>query len=259
MRIAILTAQEPLYLPAFFEEFLQRRGRDVVGVFPCRPVYKGQTTFSMLKRYIRTFGIANAFRLAWRVLGAKLKNFLGGRQGQKRYYSVEAVASHYGIPVETPSDVNAPEFLERLRRNNVDLILSVSCPQIFKEELIKLPCKGCLNIHGADLPEYRGIMPSFWMLANGLTEAAVTIFFVNTGIDTGQVAGKRRFPILPEDTLHSLIVRSKHQACELALEVLDQIESGTVQPTALVAKGSYFSWPTREAYARFRSRGRRLW
>ncbi len=258
MRIAILTVDEPLYLPAFFERFLSKRAKDVAGVFICEPVYKNQTKLTMLKRYLKTFGLWNTFVLTWQVLWAKFKDKLRIGYRRRCFASVAAAARYYGVPTDCPVDVNSPKFLEQLQSMGVDLILSVSCPQIFKDDLICLPARGCLNIHGADLPAYRGIMPSFWMLANDEKQAGVTIFYVNTGIDTGDVAGKRLFPILPEDTLDSFIIRAKQEACDLALEVLEKIEAGTVEQTPLEGQGSYFGWPTREAYMKFRKLGRRL-
>jgi folate-dependent phosphoribosylglycinamide formyltransferase PurN len=224
VKIAILTANEPLYLPAFFERFLARRAGDVAAVAVCAPVYSKQSRFTMLKRYVKAFGVWNAVRLARRVVGAKVKDALGIGRRRRRFYSVEAAARCCGVPVWHPDDVNAPAFRERLREAGVDLILSVSCPQIFKEDLIALPEQGCLNLHGADLPAYRGIAPSFWMLAKGETQAGVTIFRVGAGIDTGDVLGKRRFPIRPDDTLDSFIRRAKREACDLALETLDRID-----------------------------------
>ncbi len=259
MRIAILTADEPLFLPAFFDRFLAQRAGDVAGIFICEPVYKNYTKYTMFKRYVKTFGLWNAICLAWRVALAKVKDALRIGIKKRRFSSVCSAGRFYNVPVQFPEDVNAPEFIEQLKSLEVDLILSVSCPQLFKEELISLPEKGCLNIHGADLPKYRGIMPSFWMLANGEKQAGVTIFFVNADIDTGDVAGKRLFPILPEDTLESFIIRSKRQACDLALETLEKIEAGTVPRAPTRSEGSYFGWPTREAYLRFRKQGRKLW
>jgi len=259
VRIAILTANEPLYLPAFFDRFLARRAGDVAAVAVCSPVYSKQSRFTMLRRYVKAFGLWNAARLTWRVVGAKVKNALGLGRRHRGFYSVEAAARYYGRPVWHPEDVNAPEFLGRLREAGADLILSVSCPQIFKEDLIALPENGCLNLHGADLPAYRGIAPSFWMLAKGEEQAAVTIFYVNAGIDTGEVLGKRRFPIRPDDTLDSFIRRAKREACDLALETIDRIEAGTVEATPLQGAGSYYGFPTRDGYREFRRRGRRLW
>jgi methionyl-tRNA formyltransferase len=238
---------------------LGRRAKDVVGLFACEPVYKNQTKFTMFRRYVHSFGVWNAMRLAVKVIAAKVRNLLRIGFKDRRFFSVAAVAAYYGVPLFRPRDVNAKEFLGQLASMGVEVILSVSCPQIFKGKLISLPARGCLNLHGADLPNYRGLMPSFWMLANGEEQAGVTLFYVNAGIDTGDVAGKRIFPILPTDTLDSFIRRSKQEACDLALEVLEAIEAGTVTRTPLEGEGSYFGWPTREAYRRFRQRGRRLW
>src|SRR6202043_837367 len=93
------------------------------------------------------------------------------------------------------SDVNALEFLYQLRKEKTELLVSVSCPQIFRCALIDLPPKGILNIHGAILPQYRGVMPSFWMLANGERQAGVSIYFVNEEIDAGELCGQEVFAI----------------------------------------------------------------
>jgi methionyl-tRNA formyltransferase len=254
MRIAVLTTDDPFYLPAFFDRLLEKRGGDVACVYVCAPVYKGETRLSMVRKYARTFGWCNAVRLARRVLRAKVGSAL--RLG---LWSVADACRRHGVASEPCENVNAEAFRRTLEEQGVDVILSVSCPQIFRKKLIELPRLGCLNIHGADLPEYRGVMPSFWMLADGLEQAAVTIFYVNAGVDTGDVAGKRRFPIEPADSLDSFLRRSKREACDLALETLDRIENDGITPEPLVGEGSYFGWPARADYERFRRAGRRLW
>ena len=259
MKIAVLTCYEPFYLPAFYHRFLARRAKDVVGVFCCTPIYKNQTLFSQARCFAGAFGIWNAVRLVIRVATAKLKGLIGLGRRRGRFYSVTRAVRHHGVHVEYIHDVNTQAFHQRLREFGADLILSVSCPQIFKKELIELPALGCLNIHGADLPNYRGLMPSFWMMADGLKEAGVTIFYVNAGIDTGDVIGKRKFPIFPDDTLHTFLIRAKREACDLAMETLDSIERGTVEPVPLEGEGCYRSYPTRETYQRFRELGYHLW
>ncbi len=258
MRIAILTADETIYVPAFFDRFLAQRASDVAGIFICNLVYNKQSKLTMVKKYMKTFGVVNTISMALQVTIAKIKDRLGIGFKSRKFTSVASAAKYYNVPAFFPANVNTSEFHDQLRSMDVDTILSVSCPQIFKDELISLPANGCLNLHGADLPEYRGIMPSFWMLANDEKQAGVTIFFVNAGIDTGDVAGKELFPILEDDTLDSFIIRAKQKACDLALDVLDQIEAGTVERTPLEGKGSYYGWPTREAYLRFRKLGRKM-
>jgi methionyl-tRNA formyltransferase len=138
--------------------------------------------------------------------------------------------------------------------------VSVSCPQIFKRRLLEIPSLAFLNVHGAPLPHYRGVMPSFWLLANQESKAAVSVHFVDEKIDAGDLCGQSSFDVLPGETLDQFLRRSKKVAAGLLLEVLEQVENGSVTRTPLdLTQGSYYQWPTRRDVQRFRRAGRRLW
>ncbi len=249
MKIIFLTTDDPIYLPAFFERVLSERGDETEAVYLVPPLYKGQTPARAAWRYYRTFGFRAATGLAVRVARSKF-----------RRESIEDVCKRHGVHYGTAEDVNSPGFLDGLRAIAPDIVVSVSCPQIFKKNLINVPSFGCLNIHGAVLPHYRGVLPSFWMLANGEKEAGVTIHFIVEKIDAGDVVGQRVFEILPDESLDAFIRRSKAIAAELFLDVLRKIEDGTLTREPLVmAEGSYFSWPDRDAVKRFREAGRTVW
>jgi methionyl-tRNA formyltransferase len=249
VRIVFLAADDPIYLPDLFERVLAERAPDVAAVFAVPPLYKGQSTAQAAWRYFRTFGMGATLGLTRRIVAVR-------RQG----VSIRAVCGRHGVVYGECADVNAAEFLQELRELRCDVIVSVSCPQIFQRDLIDLPELGLLNIHGAILPAYRGVMPSFWMLANGEQQAGVTIFFVNEDIDAGDVCGQREFEIDPDDTLDRFLVRSKSVAAELLLDVLRDLERGAVRREPIdLSAGSYYSWPTRDAVARFRARGKQLW
>jgi methionyl-tRNA formyltransferase len=247
LNIVFLTTDDPLYLPAFFDRVLATRGDAAVFVVP--PLYKDQTAPDAAWRYFRTFGFGATRALASRALRAKI-----------RRQSISRVCERHGVPCESIRDVNDPTFLARLREMQAELVVSVSCPQIFRQPLIDLPPRGCLNVHGAVLPGYRGIMPSFWMLANDEKQAGISIFFVNQDIDAGDLCGQRIFEVHSQETLDQFLRRSKAVAADLLLSVLGEIEHGTASRTPLdLSKGSYYSWPDREAVRRFRAAGRRLW
>lgn len=249
VKIIFLTTDDPLYLPTFFERVLKKYGGQTQTVYIVPPLYKGQTPLQAAWRYYRTFGREGLVGLAGGLLRVKIQ-----RQ------SLAAVCNNHEVAYGLIRDVNEPEFLAHLRTMAPDVIVSVSCPQLFKKPLIELPSSGCLNVHGAILPHYRGIMPSFWMLANGEKLAGVSIYFMNEKIDAGDLCGQRIFDIFPNETLDGFLQRSKAIAAELLLEVLQKIENGTVtrQPLNL-AEGSYYSWPNPDAAKRFRAAGRRLW
>jgi methionyl-tRNA formyltransferase len=250
MNISFLTTDEPLFLPNFFEHVLPAlSGRHAVSVFSAPPLYKGQSSAHAARRYFASFGAAATIQLTARLLRAKL-----ARQ------SIESACRRTGVAYALIADVNAPDFLDRLRRESVELLVSVSCPQIFRRALIDLPPKGILNIHGAILPHYRGVLPSFWMLANGEPQAGVSIYFVNEAIDAGELCGQEVFPISADESLEEFILRSKAIGADLLLRTIGAIERGNIEPRPLdLARGSYYPWPDAKAVQRFRAAGRRLW
>ena len=244
-----LTTDDPLYLPVFFDRVLRERAAETQAVYVVPPLYRRQSALQAAWRYAQTFGMVAAAHLAVRILLSVL-----------RRRSVAGVCRRHGVPCRAVEDVNAPEFLEELKGKGAEILISVSCPQIFKKPLIELPPGGILNIHGAILPQYRGVLPSFWMLANGEKQAGVSIYYVDTRIDAGELCGQRVYDIPPDQTLDGFLRRSKEIAAELLLEVLDRITRGQVTRRALnLAEGSYYSWPDPAAVRKFRSAGRRLW
>jgi methionyl-tRNA formyltransferase len=248
MNVVFLTANDPIYLPPLFDRVLAVHGR-TSSVFVVPPLYKDQTAAQAAWRYFRTFGLRATWTLMARTLRSKIR---------KR--SVASVCERHGVLCEPIGDVNDPAFLDRLRALKTEVIVSVSCPQIFKRPLIELPKRGCLNVHGAVLPQYRGIMPSFWMLANDEKQAGVSIFYVNDDVDAGELCGQQTFEIRTGESLDEFLSRSKAVAADLILTVLADIESGSVSRTPLdLSRGSYYSWPDRKAVRRFQATGHRLW
>jgi methionyl-tRNA formyltransferase len=249
VRLAFLAADDPIYLPDFFEGVLTEFASSTDTVYLVPPLYKGQTARAAAWRYYRTFGVAAVMSLVKRLIRVKVSR-----------RSIERVCRRHGVRHAVAADVNAPEFVAELAHRDIDVIVSVSCPQIFKRDMLRTPTLGCLNVHGALLPRYRGIMPSYWMLANGEGEAGVTVYFMNEDIDAGDIAGQRKFEIRATDTLDQFLQRSKRVAAELVTDVLHQIEHGTVTRRPMdVSEGSYFSWPDRASVRRFLASGRRLW
>ncbi|NOZ26040.1 MAG: hypothetical protein GXO94_08140 [Nitrospirae bacterium] len=259
MRIVFLSPDEPFYLPEFYRYVIEHLSPDHdIRVIMVPPVYKNTTKFDLVMRYARTFGLKEAAVLSWRVLRFKAMDLLFGGNGRS-FYSMKAVFKRYGIPYLYEVDVNSKRNLDRLRAWGTDLVISISCPQIFKKELIGLPPKGCLNLHGSILPDYRGVMPSFWVLANNEREAGSTLFFVNEKIDAGDVLVQRRFPVLADDTLESFIRRSKRIGAEMVVEGVEKIARNDFETYSLdMSRGNYYGWPEREDVKRFLVNGRRF-
>lgn len=175
------------------------------------------------------------------------------------FYSVHAVAQYHRTPLFPTVSINNQEFLRTLKTLAPDVIVSVNASQIFKQPLLTLPPLGCINVHGAPLPKYRGRLPSFWALFNGERETGVTVHFMNEELDDGPILLQRPVPIVPGETQHSLIVKTKRIGAELLLEALDRLEKGPI--TTLPndrSQATYYSFPTPEDGKKFRRLGLRF-
>lgn len=258
MKIAILIVDEPIYLPVFIRKFLTERAADTIGVFKVKPLYKKESSFQAAIKYLKTFGIWATIHLTLRVIWQMVGDRLPGHL--KRDHSVQSVCDDFGITCVDVKNVNSPEFIEHLRKSDLDIIVSVSVPQIFKKDLISLPKVACLNIHGSILPEYKGIMPSFWVLANDEKRTGVSIFEVNAGIDTGDIVGQAVYDIVPGISQDELIKKSKILACDLLLALIKKYETGTVSKVQFDPnQGNYYKWPTPEDVKKLKKNGYRLW
>jgi methionyl-tRNA formyltransferase len=172
---------------------------------------------------------------------------------------VRSVARAHGVPSSRAEDVNAPAFLDRLEALSPDLVISVTCLQILRQRLLELPRLGCINVHSALLPDYRGMLPTFWVLANAERQTGVTVHYMTPGIDGGDIIAQDTIPITSDDTLRSLMRKCKSAAADLIVDVVNRFEAGpvSVRPN-LPDDGSYFSFPSKDDVARFRALGRKV-
>jgi methionyl-tRNA formyltransferase len=258
MRIAIVTQDEPFYLPAFLERIAQARGKDVVAMIILKPF--DEKLLDTVRRAYNLYGpwefLIYGFRFVWLKAMNVVSRFLplGGP------WSAADVARRHGIPVYRPENINVPAFLAVLSQEiQPDIIVSVAASQIFKKDILALPRYGCINVHTAPLPRYRGMLPTFWVLLNGEKETAVTVHYMTERLDDGDIIRQEPVPILADDTLDSLIRRTKRFGAEALLQALEDIEQGKVvcKPND-ASQATYFSFPTRKDAQRFRALGRRF-
>jgi len=248
MRVVFVTPEEPSVMPVFFGKVIPRLGDEVAAVAVVSPIYKRSSWLRQAKRFAASFG--------WRAFAVEAAHY-ALEKAERR--SVKGIARSHDVPVLTPPDVNAPDFLDEVRRIGPDLIVSVSCPQVFGEELLGLPRLGCINVHSSLLPAYRGMLPTFWVLAQGETGTGVTVHHMSAGIDEGAILAQREIPIASDETLQTLMRTSKAVAADLVLETIERFREGPLPGRPNPAdEGSYFSFPAREDVARFRSLGRRM-
>lgn len=143
------------------------------------------------------------------------------------FRSVAGLARHYGIPVYTPESVNSPEWIERIRSWEPDLIFSFYYRNMIREEILNIPRLGAFNMHGSLLPKYRGRVPINWAVLHGEKETGVTLHHMVKSADAGDIVDQETVPIGYEDTSQDVFNKCV-KAARLVLErQLDSITRGT--------------------------------
>jgi len=258
MRIFVITQEEALHLPRFLDTFLAARGHDVCGLVILPELMPRTSWRQTLRDHLALYGVTGFLKL---LIVYGVRRVLGTIQRWvpiPGVHAVGGVARRHGVPLYETQSVNAPTFLAKLEQLAPDVVVSINASQKFGARLLALPRRGCINVHGALLPRYRGRLPSFWVLANGEPETGATVHFMNADLDDGPIIRQGRVDIVPTDTQHDVIRKTKALGCRLLLEALDLIEADRVVVFANDRRqATYYSFPTPEVARRVRAaRGR---
>jgi methionyl-tRNA formyltransferase len=115
------------------------------------------------------------------------------------FESVRELAKLHEIPYLT-NDINEPENVELLLSIAPDFILSFYYRNMIKREVLEIPSKGALNLHGSYLPKYRGRVPVNWVVINGETETGATLHYMVEKPDAGDIVDQEKVEINFTDT-----------------------------------------------------------
>ncbi len=258
-RTLIITQEDCLYLPQFLDTVLRQRRRNVVGITILPSLMPKQTWSSTARDHLSLYGPIPFLKQGLRYASRRVLGMLSERIPLPGYYSVAATATAHGLEQVPTKNVNATEYQDRLRAMNLDLIISINASQKFRSPLLALPRLGCINVHGALLPRYRGRLPSFWVLANGEAETGTTVHFMNEELDDGPILLQERVPIEPTDTQDTLIRKTKTLGARLLVEAIHRLEQGSIATLPNDRnEATYYSFPTAQDGRRLRQLGRRF-
>lgn len=159
----------------------------------------------------------------------------------KWYSGVDKVAYKYNLPLYEEENINSKKFLNKIRKESIDLIVSSNFNQILKKEIINLPKRGCINMHASLLPKYRGRAPINWAMINGEKETGVTVHFLEEGIDTGNIIIQEKIKIEDDDYIEDVLEKVKEKYPLVLIKAINLLQDydfkGKEQD---LQKGSYY-------------------
>jgi methionyl-tRNA formyltransferase len=143
---------------------------------------------------------------------------------------VKQAAVAAGLPLLEPSSGRDPELPAQLAAFGADIGCSCAFGYLLPPEVLAAFPNGIVNLHFSLLPAYRGAAPVQRALLEGAPVTGVTTFVIDHGMDTGPMLLAAEVPIDTGEDAGALTARLAEVAGRLAVETLDALESGQVQP-----------------------------
>jgi len=253
MKIVIITQNDPFYLADNLRYLIRilPSHSTIVGcvVNDASPFGKKETFLQKAKKTFEVFGLAFFIHYSVKFI----KNKFDSTKKVNRVLKINNIPK-----IVLEKNINHKESIEKIDEYKPDLLISILGNQIFKEQIIKLAPKGCLNLHTALLPKYRGLMPTFWVMKNDEKFSGVSVFYVDNGIDSGPIIVQEKV-VIGDRTQQELIIHTKKIGMELIARAVDLIENNTVKIIENDAsQKSYFSFPAKEDVKMFKAMGKRF-
>ena len=117
-------------------------------------------------------------------------------------------------------------IFNKIQEYKPDLIIVISWSQIIPQRIIELPKLGCVGLHYSLLPKRRGGAPLNWALIDGLEKSGITLFYMDKGIDTGDIIAQKSFKIHYTDTVLDLLNKILILAPKLISKNLRKLKFG---------------------------------
>lgn len=134
------------------------------------------------------------------------------------------------------------DFIKSLKP---DLIWITDFRYIIPQKIIELPKIGTVNIHPSLLPRYRGRAAINWALINGESEFGLSVHYVDTGVDTGDIIVQERIEITETDYISDLLIKCYPIYFKITKKVLSMFSNNQIVRIPQIGEPSIF--PARTA------------
>jgi methionyl-tRNA formyltransferase len=132
-----------------------------------------------------------------------------------------------GISVLQPPRMKDPQAYDQMVALNPDLAVLAFVTDIVPGKVLAVPKLGAICYHPSILPKYRGASAINWAVINGERESGLTIFWVDEGIDTGDILLQKRVEIGPNETTGEVYFNKLYPlGVEAVLMAVDLVAQG---------------------------------
>tara|TARA_R110002072_G_scaffold1989_2_gene16433 strand:+ start:153809 stop:154696 length:888 start_codon:yes stop_codon:yes gene_type:complete len=120
------------------------------------------------------------------------------------FVDLSVLSNKYNIPTKLYQKSEEKDIINWVHQLKPDIIFCFGWSSLLSDKIIQIPPLGVVGFHPTKLPMNRGRHPIIWALALGLDVTASTFFFIDKGIDTGDILSQEEVVISYEDNAQTL-------------------------------------------------------
>lgn len=146
------------------------------------------------------------------------------------YQPIHETAEENDIPYRKFKNINDIENVEIIKEINPNYIFVIGLSQLIGREIIEAAQNGVIGYHPTPLPKMRGRAAAAWQILLGIKESKCTLFFIDEGMDSGDIIGQEDYIIEDTDYIVDVGRKSKDALKSLLKKVLPQLLDNTIKP-----------------------------
>lgn len=183
-----------------------------------------------LKNIVNIVGLCSAkpkFKISY------AKNFMLNA----RYVEMEKFAKQIGVSHHTYSDTDS--LYEFTQLVNPDILIAAGWYHYLNQRFlnkIKIPA---LGIHASLLPKFRGAAPLNWSILSNEKKTGVSMFFLEKGIDSGEIVDQKEFDIVESDYIYDLVKKTEIASIEMLVSFFQKQKISNIKTIKQTGKPTY--------------------
>ncbi|MCX4340502.1 MAG: methionyl-tRNA formyltransferase [Lachnospiraceae bacterium] len=145
--------------------------------------------------------------------------------GNTIFHDLLSICQKEYIPLFIMEKMNCSDTIQKIKEWNPDLIIVSGWYHLIGRSILEIPSKGVIGLHSSLLPKYRGGAPLVWQMINGEEFAGITLFYMNEGVDAGDIICQCKIKIEDSDNIGTLYNKIGKEGIRLLIENIPLIAS----------------------------------
>jgi methionyl-tRNA formyltransferase len=147
------------------------------------------------------------------------------------------------VPVSHFKSVNESSCVDKIKELAPDIIIIFGTGRV-SAEVISLPAKACLNLHGGPPEHYRGLDSHLWAIYhNDFQNLITTLHCVEPTLDTGSIVFEQQLHITRDTSLEKLRIVNTEACINMSALAISALRENGYLPSRLqLEAGRYYSF-----------------